>query len=146
VQVAEVPLTDAYERLASLLAIARRAGAALVALLLLVGVGAVVMSVALGIDARREEIEIMRLVGATRGFIGAPYVVSSCLVGVAGAFAAAVALALRGRARRLSRRRLPRRSRFFRSAGGRRAAGLLAAGVAVAAGGSPFGPARRLRA
>jgi len=47
----------------------------------------------LALFSRRDEIEILQLVGATRGFIRGPFLVEGALAGIAGALAALAALA-----------------------------------------------------
>jgi cell division transport system permease protein len=51
-------------------------------------------AVRLSIYARREEIAIMRIIGATHGFIRSPFYLESAVAGVAGGVIAAVMLAL----------------------------------------------------
>ncbi len=48
----------------------------------------------LAVFARRDEIEIMKLVGATDGFVSAPFLIEGLLQGVAGAVLAVAALAV----------------------------------------------------
>jgi len=72
------------ERLVGLVALARRGGyglGALLAFAALVTVGAVVQ---LTVLARREEIEIMKLVGATAAFIRGPFLLAAAVQGLAG--------------------------------------------------------------
>lgn len=139
---------DAYERVASFFALARAAGAALVACLLVVGIGSVVMAVALSVDARSEEIEIMRLVGATRAFIAAPYFVSACLLSLVSSTAAGGALlALRGALARFFAQKAPAIVPLLDGIPDPPLLlGLVLAGLLVAAGGSAVGLLRRLRA
>jgi cell division transport system permease protein len=83
-----------FERLTALLGLFRDAGYGVGALLLLavmVTVGAIVR---LTVLARREEIEIMKLVGATAGFIRAPFLLGASAQGLCGGFAALLALRL----------------------------------------------------
>ncbi len=88
----EVDFGNAWvERLESLLARLRWAGLALLGAL---GVGAAVLvanTLRLGVFARRDEIAIMKLVGATDRFVTAPFLVEGLLEGLFGA-----ALALLG--------------------------------------------------
>ncbi len=91
--VAEVDYGAAWlERLQALLAGARTAGLALLALL--AGGTAVLVSntLRLAVFARREEIEIMKLVGATDAFVGAPFLIEGALQGLLGGGLAAGAL------------------------------------------------------
>jgi cell division transport system permease protein len=80
------------ETLEALLARARVAG--LVLLVLLAAGTAVLVSntLRLAVFARREEIEIMKLVGATDAFVGAPFLVEGLLQGALGGGLAAAAL------------------------------------------------------
>jgi cell division transport system permease protein len=82
-------LGDWVDRLARLLLALRAAG---VALTLLIG-GACVYVIAgtikLGMYARKDEIDVLRLVGATDGFVELPLVVEGALVGSLGAAAGA---------------------------------------------------------
>jgi cell division transport system permease protein len=90
---AEVDFGTAWlEQLEALLARARTAGLAL--LLLLAGGTAVLVSntLRLAVFARREEIEIMKLVGATDAFVGAPFLIEGVLQGLLGGGLAAAAL------------------------------------------------------
>jgi cell division transport system permease protein len=69
----------------------RVAGTILILILLSSALFAIVNSIRAAISARRDEIEVMRLVGATRGFIRAPFLLEGFLLGL---FSAAIALAL----------------------------------------------------
>ena len=71
----------------------------LLALLLVAGVTVVVVSATLqlAIYARREEIEIQKLVGATDAFVKAPFLIEGVLQGLLGAGVAALALWATGR-------------------------------------------------
>ncbi len=69
----------------------RVAGSILIVILLSSALFAIVNSIRAAITARREEIEVMRLVGATRGFIRAPFLVEGFLLGL---FSAVITLAL----------------------------------------------------
>ncbi len=93
--VAEVRYDLAWlERLAAVVTLVRRGGAGIGVLLLaavMVTVGAVVR---LTVLARREEIEIMKLVGATAAFIRGPFLLGASAQGVAGGALAIGALAL----------------------------------------------------
>jgi cell division transport system permease protein len=65
------------------------------ALLALLGLGTSVLvsnTLRLAVFARREEIEIMKLVGATDAFVGAPFLVEGLLQGLLGGGLAAAAL------------------------------------------------------
>jgi len=72
------------ERLTGIAALVRRGGygiGAILALAVMITVGAVVR---LTVLARREEIEIMKLVGATAAYIRAPFLVGAAVQGLAG--------------------------------------------------------------
>jgi cell division transport system permease protein len=80
------------ERLERLLARLRWAGAALFAAL---AVGAAVLvanTLRLGVFARKDEIEIMKLVGATDAFVETPFLIEGLVQGVLGGALAAAAL------------------------------------------------------
>ncbi len=84
-----------FERLESLVA-AGQTGAAVAALLVLVCVLAVVgNTIRLAVAGRRDEIEVLKLCGATDGYVRGPFLVEGGLQGVLAAF---VALALLGAA------------------------------------------------
>lgn len=100
--VAEVETYRGFtERLRGLLA-GGRAAAGVIALGVLLCVFAVVSNtVRMSLAARLREIEVLRLVGATRSYIRAPFLIEGAVLGGAGALAAvallgAVFMALRG--------------------------------------------------
>ena len=65
-----------------------------VACLALVGASLIVSNtIRLSVFARRKEIEIMKLVGATDGFILLPFVMEGLVIGIAGSFAATALVA-----------------------------------------------------
>jgi cell division transport system permease protein len=80
------------ERLEALLRRARAAGLALLGLLALGTAVLVSNTLRLAVFSRREEIEIMKLVGATDGFVGAPFVIEGLLQGLLGGGLAAGSL------------------------------------------------------
>ena len=63
----------------------RVAGTLLIVVLLGAALFAIQNSIASSIAARRKEIEVMRLVGATRGFIRAPFLIEGFVLGLASA-------------------------------------------------------------
>ena len=65
-----------------------------VAVLLIASVLLIANTIRLSIFARRREIEVMKLVGATNWFVRGPFMVEGLLCGVLGAFAAVVLLLL----------------------------------------------------
>ncbi|NBC96600.1 MAG: FtsX-like permease family protein, partial [Deinococcus-Thermus bacterium] len=69
----------------------RVGGSLLIVVLLGSALFAIVNSIRAAITARRREIEVMRLVGATRGFIRAPFLIEGFLLGL---FSAVATLAL----------------------------------------------------
>jgi len=69
----------------------RVGGSILIVVLLGSALFAIVNSIRVAITARRREIEVMRLVGATRGFIRAPFLIEGFLLGL---FSAVATLAL----------------------------------------------------
>jgi cell division transport system permease protein len=76
-----------------------RSGGGLVAAIVLLAVAFVMASVLrLAVLARRDEIEIMRLVGATPGFIRGPFLVAGLVQGVVAALVALATLELARRA------------------------------------------------
>jgi len=90
------------DRLEEAVRLVRGAGAALFALVLAAALFLVGNVVRLAVYARREEIEILRLVGATDTFVAAAFVLEGALQGLAGGAGAAGAYAL------LERLALPR--------------------------------------
>lgn len=85
---------DGSEAVATFLAIndaLRVAGSILIVVLLSSALFAIINSIRAAISARRQEIEVMRLVGATRGFIRAPFLIEGLLLGL---FSAVITLAL----------------------------------------------------
>ncbi|MDR7522558.1 MAG: permease-like cell division protein FtsX [Armatimonadota bacterium] len=80
------------ERLVALTRAVRIAGGALAALLVASALLIIANTIRLTIAARRQEIEIMTLVGATAGFIRGPFLVEGALQGIAAALLASVLL------------------------------------------------------
>jgi cell division transport system permease protein len=82
------------ERLNSIVALLRDAFSALAILLMLSVILIVGNTIRLNILNRREEIEVMKLVGATDSFIQRPFLYTGLWYGVIGAFVAWIAIAL----------------------------------------------------
>ncbi len=85
---------DGSEAIESFLAIndsVRVIGFILIIILLISALFAIVNSIRAAITARKNEIDVMRLVGATRGFIRSPFLVEGFLLGL---FSALITLAL----------------------------------------------------
>lgn len=86
---------EAIERLASIVSTIRSAGLAITIFLALVAVLVIFNTIRLAIYSNREELNIMRLVGASNKFINGPYVVAGVIYGVlAGIFGALIAIPL----------------------------------------------------
>lgn len=88
---------DVVQRLLQLVAVARRAGIALIALFVLVAGIIISNTIRLTVFARRREISIMQLVGATNMYIRMPFICEGLIDGALGAGLALGVLAL-GRA------------------------------------------------
>ena len=58
---------------------------AIIAILLAVSIFLISNTVTMGITVRREEIAIMKYIGAKDGFVRAPFVIEGLLIGVVGA-------------------------------------------------------------
>ena len=82
------------ERLETFLRRARLVGMVLMAALSLATAVLVANTLRLAVYARRDEIEIMKLVGATDGFVGAPVLIEGLAQGLLGAGLAVLALLL----------------------------------------------------
>jgi cell division transport system permease protein len=63
-------------------------GLAVLAMMLVVALFVIVNTIRIAVHARRDEIEIMKLVGATDWFVRWPFILEGMLVGALGAFAA----------------------------------------------------------
>jgi len=83
-----------FERLKSLIALMRGGGYGVGTLLMLAVMVTIGTVVRLTVLARREEIEIMKLVGATAGFIRGPFLFGAAAQGLMGGLLAAGGLAL----------------------------------------------------
>ena len=68
-------------------------GLAVLAMMLFVALFVIVNTIRISVHARRDEIEIMQLVGATDWFVSWPFILEGMLVGACGAVIAAAALA-----------------------------------------------------
>jgi cell division transport system permease protein len=76
--------TEGVKAIAGLLAIAKYGGAAVAVLLGVSIVFIISNAVRLALYSRREEIELMQWIGATRGFIRGPFLIEGMLAGVIG--------------------------------------------------------------
>lgn len=132
------------ERLEALLRTGRRVGLVLLGLLAAGTAVLVSNTLRLAVFARREEIEIMKLVGATDAFVGAPFLIEGLLQGLAGGGLAALALlalhaavaprvmAVVGLAAPLTREAVLPWPLLAGLVGGAAAVGLVASGLALA--------------
>lgn len=77
---------DIVDRLASWITGLRIGGVVLIGFLIFVSLIVILMITSLRIAARREEISIMQLVGATKWFIARPFILEGVTYGIAGAF------------------------------------------------------------
>lgn len=73
------------ERLAALVRVVRLAGLAVGLVLALVATFIVASTIRLALYVRQEEVELLRLVGATERFVRAPFLIEGALEGLAGA-------------------------------------------------------------
>jgi cell division transport system permease protein len=89
-----VEVQQLIERLTSVTDVLRTGGFVVLALVGLVVLFIIVNTIRLAVVARREEIEIMRLVGASDAFIRWPFIFEGAFVGLLGAALALGALAL----------------------------------------------------
>lgn len=76
-------------RLASIMAVVRGLGIAIIAIVCLACLYIIGSTIRLGMFARREEIGILKLVGATDRYVRAPFLLEGALQGLCGALAAA---------------------------------------------------------
>ena len=86
-----VPI-DVVERLIAISNLARVAGMVIVIALTAVTLFVMVNTIRIAVYARRREIEIMKLVGATDWFVRGPFVIEGAVIGLIGAGIAAIAL------------------------------------------------------
>lgn len=82
---------DAIENIAKAAQFSEIAGLAVSGLFLVLSVMVIFNTIRMAIFNRRDEIEIMKLIGAEKSFIRGPFIVEACLYGI---FAAVVAIAL----------------------------------------------------
>jgi len=80
--------TEVSEGLVMVRNIATGVAAILIVLLLLISLFIIYNTIKLGTFTRREEIAIMKMVGATNGFVRAPFIVEGMLLGLTGALVA----------------------------------------------------------
>lgn len=73
---------DNIDRLSALIAGTRRVGSALALLLIFISVITVFSTVSLGIHVSREEIAVMRLVGADNRYIRGPFIIEGIIAGI----------------------------------------------------------------
>ena len=126
---------DWTERLAAIVALVRRGGYGLGALLAFAALVTVGATVRLTVLARREEIEIMKLVGATAGFIRGPFMLAAAAQGLAGGVLAVAGLFATHRF--VERAEIFRANPFLSIVAGRFLPG--GASLALAAGGALLG-------
>ena len=74
-------IADAFSNVNSIIAIV---SSAIIIILIAVSVFLINSSVTMGISARRDEISIMKLLGATNSFISAPFIIEGVLIGLIG--------------------------------------------------------------
>jgi len=89
-----VEIQKLIERLTSVTDVLRTGGLVVLVLVGFVVLFIIVNTIRLAVVARREEIEIMRLVGASDAFIRWPFIFEGALVGLIGAAAALLVMAL----------------------------------------------------
>jgi len=82
---------DAIENIARAASFSEIAGLAVSGLFLVLSIMVIFNTIRMAIFNRRDEIEIMKLIGAEKSFIRGPFIVEACLYGI---FAAVVAIAL----------------------------------------------------
>lgn len=80
------------EKFFQVIRVIRYTGTVFIALLSFVSVVLIVLTIRLAIFARRQEIAIMRLVGASNWFIRLPFVIEGCVQGILGALFAGGAI------------------------------------------------------
>ena len=85
---------DWVDKLMKLMALSRRSGMAILILLGVANLIIIANAIQLTVFARRNEIEIMRLVGATNWFIRTPFLLEGVIQGLVGALLATFMLGL----------------------------------------------------
>ncbi len=83
---------EAAKTLGSFNRLVSYASIAIIAVLLLISVFLISNTISVGISVRKEEIGIMKLIGATDGFVRSPFVLEGIVLGVIGAAIPLVAL------------------------------------------------------
>ena len=81
------------EKLLTITRVLSIGGIAVLAMMLFVALFVIVNTIRIAVHARRDEIEIMQLVGATDWFVSWPFILEGMLVGAFGAIVALVVLA-----------------------------------------------------
>ena len=82
------------EKLLTITRVLSIGGVAVLVMMLFVALFVIVNTIRIAVHARRDEIEIMQLVGATDWFVSWPFIIEGMLVGTFGAIVALVILAL----------------------------------------------------
>ena len=80
------------EKLLTITRVLSIGGIAVLAMMLFVALFVIVNTIRIAVHARRDEIEIMQLVGATDWFVSWPFIIEGMLVGVFGAIVALAVL------------------------------------------------------
>jgi cell division transport system permease protein len=117
-----------FDRLESLARALRQFGTAALVIIAFAALLVVANTIRLAVYARRDEIEIMKLVGATDGYVRAPFLIEGALQGLCGALLTSAALVA------VQRIVLPRAAAAFAFAAGVPAPHLTAESVALIAG------------
>jgi cell division transport system permease protein len=85
------------EKLLTITRVLSVGGIAVLAMMLFVALFVIVNTIRIAVHARRDEIEIMQLVGATDWFVSWPFIIEGMMVGTFGAIVALAILALASR-------------------------------------------------
>jgi cell division transport system permease protein len=85
------------EKLLTITRVLSVGGIAVLAMMLFVALFVIVNTIRIAVHARRDEIEIMQLVGATDWFVSWPFIIEGMMVGTFGAIVALAVLALASR-------------------------------------------------